>query len=211
MTDQAPIRTILVDDHELFREGLAQLLETEESIDVIATGKDGSEAVNLAREHQPDVAVVDVEMPGDGIDSTLAHIREVAPKTKVVIITMHNDGPLIHAGAAAFVAKTVGRQELVAAVKSALNQSDDLVTIAAPRASFQDQPSTPAPGEGSPVSSREIEILTLLAQAHSNADIARQLFITEGTVKRHLNNIYRKLDVKSRMEAAQAAEQLGLI
>lgn len=159
MTTEQSITVILIDDHELFRDGLAQLLQTEPSINLVATGSNGPEAVTLATQHKPDVVILDVEMPGQSADITISQLQSTAPQSKIVIVTMHEDSSLVqqllHAGAAAFLVKTVGRQELVATVCAAAQNGDDMVTVTVPRSSMHLEASHDE--SGSFVSERELE------------------------------------------------------
>lgn len=209
MPDQ--IRVVVADDHELFREGLRQLLETGPSIRVIGMASNGAEAVALVAATRPDVVLLDVEMPGQSVDQTLQQILE-HPDVRVLIVTMHQDGPLIQRllrlGASGFLAKTISRQELVAAVGSACGS--DSITITASRQALL-RFDTKEPPDPPLVSAREREVLELLAQARTNGEIGGMLFITEGTVKRHLSNIYTKLDAKSRVDAIRIARELGIL
>lgn len=207
------IDVVVVDDHTLFCDGIARLLQTEETIDVVATGGDGERAVALCVEHHPNVLILDVEMPGQPIDVTLARLARLAPDVRIVIITMHEDPMLaqrlIASGVSALVVKTLGGNELVNVVTSVARRDQDVVMISVPRSMVAPAPVPPA--MRTDLSQRELEVLSLLAEAHSNHAIAGRLFITEGTVKRHLNNIYRKLEVRSRMEAVRTASATGLL
>lgn len=135
MTGAEPLRVVLVDDHRLFRESLAALLAVHEGIEVVAEGADGAEAVELARRHRPDVVLLDVEMPGQPVLTTLAELRSTAPSARVVVLTMHEDTTLAHRllvrGASAYLVKTIGHHELVAAIRG--SGGSDLVTLSVSR------------------------------------------------------------------------------
>lgn len=203
---------IVVDDQTLFREMLAGYLRQEDWLDVVAQGESGTDAVTLARRHRPGIALLDVQMPGLGIRDTIREIHQYCPDTHCVVLTMRDDPVLLRAlindGAAAYVMKFVSMRELLTVIRSVivsperihLSISRDMVKALDP------------PGSGAPrLSAREIEILCHVAEAHSNAEIARSLFLAETTVKKHLTNIYRKLGATSRMDAIRRAREAGIL
>jgi DNA-binding NarL/FixJ family response regulator len=212
VTDTARVRIVLADDHTLFREGLRELLSTEPEFEVIGEGSSGDEAIALVRRHRPDVLLLDVEMPGPGAKAVVSRLRQTHPHTVVVVLTMH-DAPsilrdLLACGAAAYLVKSIAREELIAAVRS-LSRTQDNVVLSVSRETMrsldrQDEQHTV-------LSERELEVLRLVAAAMSNAQVAGRLFITEGTVKRHLTNIYAKLGAVSRVDAIKKAAQAKLI
>ncbi|MGH3830262.1 MAG: response regulator transcription factor [Pseudonocardiaceae bacterium] len=190
------ISTVLVHDHTLFREGLAELLASDTTIEVVAQGADGEAALALVTQHRPDVVLLDVEMPGPGAQVTINRLRQDNPDTQVIVVTMH-DRPelvleLIDQGAAAYMAKSVSGKELIAAVHAVVTRPDN-----------------PLPDVA--LSDRELEVLKLAALAMSNAQIGKRLVITEGTVKSHLTKIYKKLHAVSRVDAIRKATVAHLI
>jgi DNA-binding NarL/FixJ family response regulator len=205
------LRLVLANDHRLYREGLCALLTDHEDLDVVAQGGGGSEAVRLARRHCPDALLLDVEMPGERAAETVVQVRRAAPATKIVALTARHDAylvqELLHCGASAFLTKTAGRDELVLAIRS-VGRGDGTITLSVQRESLS---FLHGKGRGNPLTPRELEIVRLLAQAKSNAQIARKLFVAEGTVKRHLTNIYAKLEAVSRLDAVQKATGAQLI
>ncbi|WP_432837916.1 response regulator [Dactylosporangium sp. CA-092794] len=213
MTDAGgKLSIVLVDDHALFREGLRQLLSYETGCTVVAEGATGAEAVQLVREHDPDVLLLDVEMPGQPALRTVEQVRQGTPRTRIVVLTMHDDPRLVQEllsrGASAFLTKTIGREQLLSAIR-AVADATDTVLVSVQRSTFaQIGRDEPAPSLLSP---RELEVLQLLAQACSNAQIAERLFITEGTVKRHLTNIYGKLNAVSRVDAIRKAASANIL
>lgn len=206
------VNVVIVDDHTLFRDGLREMLLTDPLFTVVGEGASGMDAVELAGELQPDVVLLDVEMPGPGARATISQLRYVAPFAKVVILTMHDDPVLVHdlleSGASAYMVKTVAKDELIAAVRS-VARGDGNVLLSVSRATIERLDRQQSGGKI--ISERELEVLRLLARAKSNAQIAAELYITQGTVKRHLTNIYAKLGAVSRMDAVRKAIAAGLI
>ena len=205
------ISVVLVDDHTLFREGLAELLASDTIFHVVAQGSNGADALALVTEHRPDVVLIDVEMPGPGARATVSRLRQEHPDTQVIVLTMHDRPELIRElldqGAAAYLVKTIARQELIAALRSVVNSRGNIL-LSVSRSTIN-QLDKPSPSKV--LSARELEVLRLASQALSNAQIGRQLAITEGTVKRHLTNIYAKLGAVSRVDAIRKATAARLI
>lgn len=205
------ISVVVVDDHTLFREGLAELLMCDPVFRVVAQGSSGTEALVLVREHRPDVVLIDVEMPGPGAAATVSRLCQEHPDTKIIVLTMH-DRPelvweLLEQGAAAYLVKTIERDELIAAVRAVATKQDRiLLSVSRSTINRLDKPPPSVL-----LSARELEVLQLTALAMSNAQIGRRLVITEGTVKRHLTNIYAKLGAVSRVDAIRKATAAGLI
>ncbi|MCZ2813191.1 MULTISPECIES: response regulator transcription factor [unclassified Modestobacter] len=205
------LRVVLVDDHRLFRESLGALLAVHEGIEVVAEGANGEEAVRLARQHRPDVVLLDVEMPGQSVLTSLVEIRSASPSTRIVVLTMHENTPLARQlllrGASAYLIKTIGHHELVAAIRAATDREQDLITLSVSRGGLAGLTS-----QGGPMlSEREVEVLALVGKARSNAAIAAELRISEGTVKRHLSNINAKLGSTSRLDAVRRATRARLL
>jgi DNA-binding NarL/FixJ family response regulator len=205
------VRLVVVDDHTLFRQGMIEMLSSAGDFEVVADGANGPEAVRLARAHQPDVLLLDVEMPGPGAKVTIGEVRAVAPQTRIAILSMYGEAGLVRelleAGAAAYLVKTIVRDQLIAAVRSIARSGGD-VLMSVPRATLEGfDPSRKA----ALLSPRELEVLQLIALARSNAQVASELFITEGTVKRHLTNIYAKLGAVSRVDAIRKARAARII
>ncbi|MGH3972143.1 MAG: response regulator transcription factor [Pseudonocardiaceae bacterium] len=205
------ISVVLVDDHTLFREGLAELLASDTTFHVVAQGSDGADALALVMRHRPDVALIDVEMPGPGARATVSRLRQEHPDTRVIVLTMHDKPELVRElldqGAAAYLVKTIAREELIAAVRSVVTSRGNILLSVSRRTI--NQLNKPSPDRM--LSERELEVLQLTALAMSNAQIGRQLFIAEGTVKRHLTNIYAKLGAVSRIDAIRKATAARLI
>jgi DNA-binding NarL/FixJ family response regulator len=210
MTPGEPIRVVIVDDHTLFREGIREMLALEPEITVLAEGSSGPDAVLLAGRYQPDVMLLDVSMPGDGPTATIEQVRAVSPRSRLIILTMHDDPDLMREltdrGASAYLVKSVSRKELTAVVRL-VPRSADTVVLYVPRRTIQGVERLP-PDLLSP---RELEVVRLVALALSNVQIAHRLTITEATVKRHLSNVYTKLGAVSRLDAINKAVAARLI
>ncbi|QKV96151.1 response regulator transcription factor [Streptomyces sp. NA02950] len=203
---------IVVDDHTLFRELLADLLAQEDWLHVVAQGESGIDAVTLARRHRPGIALLDVQMPGPGIRDTIREIHRHCPQTHCIVLTMHDDPvllrQLIDDGAAAYLLKSVSTRELLIAIRSVIAAPDRIhLSISRDMLKALDRPGSRAPL----LSAREVEVLRHVAQAHSNAETAAALFLAETTVKRHLTNIYRKLGATSRVDAIRRAQEAGIL
>lgn len=197
----------IVDDHRLFREGLATLLAAVPTIRVVAHGERPADVLDFPEAAAIDVLLLDVELDGPPARTTIATVRRTHPHVKVVVLTMHRDAvlrrALLEAGAVDFVTKDTPSRELVDRIVRATR------TDAAP-VTFPIDLVTEARA-GTPLSDRELEVLRLIAAARSNAQIAADLGLAVGTVKRHVYNVFRKLDVGSRVGAIAAANRLGLL
>jgi DNA-binding NarL/FixJ family response regulator len=202
------VRIVLADDHTLFRAGVREMLLTVEGLDVVSEASTGDEAVVHAMRHNPDVLMLDVEMPGLSAPAVIRQIRQRCPYTGIIVLTMHHDPIVVHelldCGAAAFLSKTSLRIELVAAVRAVAARSD-AVLLALPRATVANLDSRTRHPNQCLLTDRETDVLTLTAQALSNGQIASRLHISEATVKRHLTNIYAKLGAISRVDAIRKA------
>lgn len=205
------IRVLLADDHVVLRQGTAALLASEEDIEVVGQASDGREAVELAHQLKPDIVVMDVRMPElSGIDAT-RKIRRASPSVQVLVLTAHDDDQyvfaLLEAGASGYLLKTAPVSKLVAAIRQVeAGESPLSPSIARKivvRMSNQEEESSPA-GEENDVemlTSRELEVLQLLARGMSNRQIAEKLVISDRTVQAHLTNIFAKMGISSRLEA----------
>lgn len=197
----------IVDDHRLFREGLATILSAVPTIRVVAHGERPSDVLDSPEAAAIDVLLLDVELDGPPTRTTIATVRRNQPHISVVVLTMHRDAvlrrALLDAGAVDFVTKDTPSRELVERIVRATR------TGAAP-VTFPVDLVTDARA-GSPLSDRELEVLRLVAAARSNAEIAAELGLAVGTVKRHVYNVFRKLDVGTRVGAISAANRLGLL
>jgi two-component system, NarL family, response regulator LiaR len=211
-----PITVLLVDDHEMVRRGVRAFLETRPDITVVAEAGSGEEAIRLAAEHAPDVALMDLIMPGmDGVEAT-RRLTARSPRTNVVMLTSYHDDehvfPAIRAGALSYVLKEVGPEELADAVRKAAAGEAVLHPRVAARVvrelhgARRDEPNA-----FRELSDRELEVLKLIADGLSNAEIAGRLFVSEKTVKSHVSNILGKLHVADRTQAAVYAWRQGVV
>lgn len=229
----AALRVLLVDDHAVVRAGFRMILDAEPDIEVVGEAGTGAEAVAAASALRPDVVCMDVQMPGgDGLDATRRIVEAPGNTASVVVVTTFDrDDYLFHAlaaGASGFLLKNAGPEELVRAVRVAA-AGDALLSPAVtkrvierfagtsdvPDASDAPQAETaPREADGAPaleLTEREAEVLSLLADARSNGEIAAALYIGEATVKTHVSNVLQKLGVRDRVAAVVYAHRHGLV
>ena len=206
---------VLVEDHALARAGLRTALESADDLDVVAEAGDGPSGLAAILSHRPDVAVVDIGLPGmDGIELT-RRIRLEAPATHVAILTVHDLETEIlaalAAGADAYSLKTSSQDRIVTAIRTAADGGAYFDPRIAHVALARIVAGRPAIATDSPLTSRETEILRLIANGNGNAEIATTLFIGLGTVKGHIRDILEKLAASDRTQAAVVALRRGLI
>jgi DNA-binding NarL/FixJ family response regulator len=217
-SQDAAIRVLVVDDHDLFRTGLASLLASRPEIDVVAQASGGKMGVRLADELRPNVVLMDLRMPDlEGPAATRAILKR-HPSTRVVVLTVMSEdadvAAAVEAGACGFLAKDTPIEDLVAAVRAAGQGAAWL----SPRAAevvlgrLRSTETTPEPDLGpvEQLSDRELEVLVLIARGMENAEIAESLSISPRTVKNHVSNILAKLGLPSRVQAAIYAVRRGL-
>lgn len=206
------VTVVIADDHTLFRQGVHELLSTDPDMEVVGEAATGERALALVRRTKPDVLLLDVQMPGPGAKEVIRQTNELSPRTAVVVLTMLESpgivAELLEGGAAAYLVKSIGREELQATVRSVHRDQHNIV-LSVPRATMRSLKR--AQEERSMLSKRELEVLELVAAALSNAQIATRLHISEGTVKRHLTNIYAKLSATSRVDALKKATAAGVL
>ena len=211
-----PITILLVDDHALVREGARAFLETQPDFVVVGSVGSGGEAVLVAADLAPDVVLMDLVMPGmDGIEAT-RRLKQQSPRSQVIVLTSYHDDehifPAIRAGARSYLLKDVLLPELAGAIRKAAAGEPVMHPHVAARIA-QELASLPEPDREhyAELSEREREVLRLIAEGLSNSDIARQLVISEKTVKSHVSNILSKLHLLDRTQAAVFAWREGLI
>ncbi len=211
---QTEIRILLVDDHTLFRRGLVALLCEDPSLRVVGEAGDAGEAQRLAAKLQPDLVLLDNHLPGvRGVDA-IQGLREAAPRTRVLMLTVSEDaadlGAALRAGASGYLLKTCESEELIGAAHRAHQGELVIGAEMAPKVAQAFAPPTAAPpasagaraGALAPLSPRERQIAAAIARGASNKHIARELDIAETTVKVHVQSILRKLDLTSRVQIA---------
>ena len=211
-----PVRVLVADDHPVVRAGLRALLSAEPGLAVVAEAGSGEETVVMARQHQPDVVLMDLRMPGAG---GLAAIRQLAadqPGARVVVLTTYDSDadilPAVEAGAAGYLLKDTPRDTLVGAIFAAARGETVLAPAVAGRLVNRLRAAPPeAPAARETLSAREAEVLTLAGRGLTNAQIGRELFISEATVKTHLLRAYAKLGVSGRTAAVTRAMELGML
>ncbi|ADD44124.1 response regulator [Stackebrandtia nassauensis] len=220
MSTDKPIKVLLVDDQPLLRTGFRMVLGAEADIDIIAEAGDGVEAVDLARRLLPDVVLMDIRMPRmDGVAATKAIVEAKLPVRVLILTTFDLDEYVVgalRAGAAGFLAKDVPAEDLVAAIRSVSSGE----AVVAPRIlrrlleKFVDR--LPEPDGATPASlevltEREREVLILVAKGMSNTEIAKELTVSETTVKTHVGHVLTKLGVRDRVQAVVLAYETGLV
>jgi DNA-binding NarL/FixJ family response regulator len=217
-----PIRVLIVDDHALFRRGLEMVLAEEDDIELVGQASDGAEATQRAAESLPDIVLMDIRMPkSSGIEACRA-MKEAAPSTKIVMLTISDEEEdlfeAIREGASGYLLKDIPLDEVADAVRAvhggqsliSPSMAGKLLTEFATLARRNDdQPPQQLPAPK--LTDREMEVLKLVARGMNNRDIARELFISENTVKNHVRNILEKLQIHSRMEAVMIALRDKLI
>lgn len=217
MGNTLPIRVVLADDHAVVRKGIREFLEEEGDISVVAEAANGAQAVALVAEHHPDVAVLDIQMPGvTGIEAT-RRIKAEHPGVRVLILTAYDDDPyifaLIQAGASGYILKTADSSDLVHAVRAVHRGDSALDPTVTQKVVQQLATGHPlgAPSAVETLTDREVEVLRLAAKGLTNKAIGQALGISDRTVQGHLANIYGKLNVSSRTEAVTEALKQGWI
>jgi two-component system NarL family response regulator len=201
------IRILIADDHTVVREGLVSLVKRKSDMVIVAEARNGREAVDLWKEHRPDVALLDLRMPElDGV-SAIKEIRELDPNAHIVVLTTYDGDEDIYraikAGAKAYLLKDTARDALVDCVRKV--HAGETYLPAPLAAKLAERVS------GDALSAREVEVLQRMGAGKSNKEIGAELFISEGTVKSHVKSIFTKLDVVSRTEALATATRRGLI
>lgn len=211
-----PITVLLVDDHQVVREGIRVFLATQPDLQVVGEAANGADGVALAAQHVPDVALVDLVMPGMAGVATTRQIKQVSPRTQVVVLTSyHDDGhifPALRSGALSYLLKDVGVDALADVIRRAARGEAVLHPQVAARV-IRELQGAGGTGQGllAELSERELEVLRLIAGGLSNAAIAARLVLSEKTVKGHVSNILGKLQLADRTQAAVFAWRTGMM
>lgn len=201
------IRILVADDHSVVREGLVSLIKRKADMAVVGEASNGREAVDLWKEHRPDVALLDLRMPElEGVGA-IKEIREVDESARIIVLTTFDGDEDIYraikAGAKAYLLKDTAREALMECIRKV--HAGETCIAPALAAKLAERVS------GEALSTRELEVLQRIAAGRSNKEIGTELFISEGTVKSHVKSIFAKLDVISRTEAVATASRRGLI
>ena len=208
------MRLLIADDHGIVRSGLRLLLETQPDMEVVAEAADGVEAVAAALRERPDVCILDVAMPRmTGLQAT-REIKAQAPDTAVLVLSMHADErylfEALKAGASGYVLKAEADQALVEATR-AVGRGEAFLTNAAERSMIRAWMEDGSAGPAEPLTPREQEVVKLIAEAHTNAQIAETLHLAEKTIESHRANVLRKLGMRDRVELVRYAIRRGLV
>jgi DNA-binding NarL/FixJ family response regulator len=206
------IRLLVADDHPMLREGLVAVLGTQPDFEVVGEAADGDEVVRLAESLDPDVILLDLEMPGtDGVGA-LERLRDAGSRARTVVFTAYDTDARIlgslRAGARGYLLKGASRQEIFGAIRTVQAGGSLLEPAVADRLLGRIEEDIP---QNRRLTSRELEVLALLARGLKNAEIAERLFISERTVKFHVGSILAKLEAQNRTEAARIAVRRGLV
>ena len=211
-----PLRVLIADDHPLFRHGIAALLSAGPDFEVVGEATSGEEVIFLAAQLQPDVILMDIQMPGvNGIEAT-RRILHTSPTIRVLIVTMFEDDAsvftVMRAGARGYVLKDAQKDDMLAAIR-AVGKGEAIFSpaIAVRLIDFFTAPRPIAPPQAFPeLTEREREILNLIAQGHNNTEIATRLVLSPNTVRNYVSNIFSKLQVVDRAQAIIRAREGGL-
>ena len=208
------IRVLIADDHAVVRQGLRTFLELQDDIEVVADVADGEAALRAAEEHQPDVVLMDLVMPGGGGVEAIRALREARPEARVLVLTSFLDDdkvfPAVRAGAAGYLLKDVEPAELVRAIRT-VDDGEALLHPAVAARLMEEISETERPAAEEALTAREREVLALIARGMPNKLIALELEIAEKTVKTHVSSILSKLGLTDRTQAALYAVRSGLI
>ncbi len=216
------IRVLLVDDHALFREGLAVVISSQPDMEVVGNANDGLEAVIKAQELKPDLILMDIQMSTmDGLEAT-RQIKQILPDTTIVVLTVRDDDEklfeALKSGAQGYLLKDIRSHKMIEMLQSAMNGEAAITPSLAGRVlaefrrmSLQQVNDLDSVPEDNSLTERELEVLSLVAKGASDKEVAEKLFVSLNTVKTHIRNILSKLRVDSRKEAAKLAQNKGLL
>lgn len=208
------MRILVADDHHIVRSGIRLLLERQPGLEVVAEAADGIEAVEQALATRPDLCILDVAMPKlTGLQATL-EIRRHLPSVRVLVLSMHDDErylfEALKAGASGYVLKGEADQALITAIH-AVGRGDAFLTTVAERSLIRGWMQDSGRGPGAALTPREEEVVKLIAEAHTNVEIARLLHLSEKTVESHRANVLRKLGMRDRVQLVRYAIRRGLV
>jgi two-component system, NarL family, response regulator NreC len=210
----AAIRVLLVDDHAVLRAGLRVLIDAQPDMQVVSEAGDGATAVTEARRTQPDVAVVDLTLPGMHGLQAIEAIRAALPRTRILVLTMHDDPeyvrPALAAGASAYLVKHVADTELISSIR-AVHDGSTVVYLKAGRPALLPEERAGAGRGPAPLSARERDVLRLIASGHTQQEIARRLHIRPKTVETYRSRLSKKLGFSSRAELVRYALDTGVL
>ncbi|MDX2032598.1 MAG: response regulator transcription factor [Blastocatellia bacterium] len=202
-----PIRVLVVDDHQIVRKGVVALINSEPDLTVVAEAADGAQAIALFREHRPDIALMDLRLPGmGGVDATKAIRQEFSAARIIVLTTFDGDEDIyraLQAGAQGYLLKGMSYDELLDAIRSVHAGARRIPAPVAQRLAER--------VAGQELTAREMQVLQLIVRGRSNREISAELAISEATVKSHINSLLSKLGVTDRTQAATSALQRGLV
>ena len=209
------IKLMLVDDHTVVRQGLRRMIEMDEDMEVVAEAGSGEEALDRIGAVSPNIVLLDIRMPGMGGMEAIRQIKERYPETQIIVLTLYGDQYLpqaIEAGAAGYLVKDVGDEELIQSIR-AVHKGHSVLHSSLSRGFFKEFASLVRGGNGHKVylTQGELKIMRLIASGLTNKEIGAQLFLSETTVKRGVSRIFDKLEVKYRAEAVAQAYKRGLI
>jgi DNA-binding NarL/FixJ family response regulator len=214
------IRVLLVDDEALVRGGFRMILESEEDIEIVGEASDGAQALAQVRELQPDVVVMDIRMPGmDGLEATRRLLAGGSDAPRVLILTTFDLDEYVYEamrlGASGFLLKSVRPRQLPDAVRT-VAEGEALLAPSVTRRLVEQFVRLPSPGGGIPtplaeLTERELDVLRLIADGKSNAEIAASLYLSEATIKTHVNRVLTKLRLRDRVQAVVLAYESGLV
>jgi two-component system, NarL family, nitrate/nitrite response regulator NarL len=213
VTQSTPVRIVVIDDHTLFRRGLIALLGRERGFEVVAEAADGFEGIKAAGATQPDVILLDLNMPGISGVEAISAIRKESPASQIVMLTVSEDAEdlltALRGGANGYLLKNIDSEFLVEAIRRAA-EGDSVISPEMTRKLVEQVRTNGKPAPQGPLSTREREILVHIARGMSNKEIARALDVAESTVKIHVQHILRKLNLASRVQAALWAVEHGV-
>ena len=207
MTDPTPIRILIAEDHTIVRQGFIALLRLVEGFEIVAEATDGLQALALFRQHRPDITLMDLRMPGAGGVETIISIRKEFPDARIIVLTTFDGDEdifrAIQAGARGYLLKGMSADELIDAIQTVHRGKSRIPAAVAERLAER--------LSGNALTERETEVLKTIVAGKSNKEIAAALFISEATVKTHINNLLSKLGVTDRTQAATMALHRGIV